>query len=274
MAGPTVPTPYRVVATRRETHDVVTLELEPVATALPVPAPGQFFMLWAYGIGEVPISVSGLPGDGRPQRHTIRAVGPVTDALCALRRDAVVGARGPYGRGWAIDAARRRDLLVIAGGMGFAPLRPVVEHAVAHRDDFRRVTLLVGARTPDDLLYPDALGEWRARFDTQVEVTVDSAAGGWRGDVGVVTKLLARAQCEAEHTTAMVCGPEVMMRFAVRALLDQGVAPADVQVSLERNMHCGVALCGHCQLGPFLLCRDGPVVTYDRVAGDLGVRER
>jgi NAD(P)H-flavin reductase len=228
-------------------------------------------MLYAFGVGEVPISFAGDPGDGRPLAHTVRAVGTVTDALCRAPRGTAVGVRGPYGAGWSLgDPAD--DLLVVAGGLGLAPLRPVILLAVA--DPVRRgyLRLLLGARSPDQLLYRRELGRWRVR-GADVRVTVDHAAPGWVGPVGVVTDLLEGAVDRPERTTALVCGPEVMMRLVAGRLRQLGVPGERIQVSLERNMRCGVAQCGHCQLGGVLLCRDGPVVGWDRIERSLEVRE-
>lgn len=268
-----VPVPYRVTRRRTESADTATLALEPTETGLAGPRPGQFHMLWVFGVGEVPISVSHLAVD-RPgtHHHTVRAVGATTRALCALAEGDTLGVRGPFGRGWDLDAAVGRDVVVVAGGLGLAPLRPVVEAITAARDSFGRVAVLVGARSPDDLLFPDLLAEWRGHFDLDVEVTVDHARGGWHGDVGVVTSLLPRIPIDFGTAAAFVCGPEIMMRFAGSALRDAGDAPERIQVSLERNMVCAVAHCGHCQLGPTFVCRDGPVYTLDAVGPLLSVR--
>jgi NAD(P)H-flavin reductase len=205
--------------------------------------------------------------------HTIRDVGAVTHALCALRPGERAGVRGPYGTHWPVDAAAGGDLVIVAGGIGLPPLRPALYQALAERDRFGRIVLLYGARTPDDLLFPGELAAWRARFDLDVDVTVDAAAPGWRGNVGVVPGLLDHAAFDPGKTTAFAVGPEIMMRFTVRALLDAGVAGDRVYLSAERNMQCGVALCGHCQLGPLIICRDGPVLRYPAVAPWLGIRE-
>jgi len=265
------PLRYRVDSRVVDTDDTVTLVLSPVDRPIPVPRPVQFTMVYAFGVGEVPISVSGRSGAAGIV-HTLRAVGAVTRALHAARPGDVLGVRGPYGVGWFLPAPRNADLVVMAGGIGLAPLRPVVRHAIEHRSRYRHVALLIGARTPGDLLYPDEYDDWRAA-GVDVRVTVDRAAAGWTGNVGVVTTLLDGLGVEPASTTAFVCGPEVMMRFAARDLTDMGVPAGAVQVSLERNMRCGVALCGHCQLGPLLVCRDGPVVGYDRAGPLMSVKE-
>lgn len=275
--GPMTPTPVRVVERRTEHLDTVTFSIAPVGAPLPVAEPGQFLMLWAPGVGEVPISVAGLR-DGGITEHTVRAVGAVTRALCDAAPGTVLGARGPFGQGWGLDHLAGRDLLVIAGGIGLAPLRPVVHHVLAEPPDGRRLTLLFGARDPGRLLYRPEIAGWMAdgaadgRVD--VRVTVDTAQREWPGDVGVVTQLIPRVDLDLARTTALVCGPEPMMRFTARALLDAGLAAADIRVSLERSMTCGIGQCGHCQLGPALLCREGPVVDWARASTLLAVRER
>ncbi|MFE3249109.1 FAD/NAD(P)-binding protein [Streptomyces sp. NPDC059209] len=265
-----VPLPHRVTATIRETADTVSFELEPLGNQAARFSPGRFAMLYAFGVGEVPISVSGIYDTGRLV-HTVRAVGAVSNALCRLRTGDTVGLRGPYGSGWNLETPFGADLLVIAGGLGLAPLRPVVRHALARRGRYGRLGVLIGARTPEDLLYTRELGSWRA--GARVEVTVDRAGSAWQGAVGVVTALLDRMEPLDTSTHALVCGPEVMMRHTARALLARGIPGDRIQLSLERNMRCGTGHCGHCQLGPLLLCRDGPVVRQDRVEPLLTVRE-
>jgi NAD(P)H-flavin reductase len=264
---PMVPVWHTVVSTEPETTDTVTLRLRPVGDGIPAPAPGQFTMLYVFGIGEVPISVSGS-GPGRLDQ-TLRAVGAVTRALCACRPGDVIGVRGPFGAGWRLPADPGRDLLLVAGGIGLAPLRPALAAALTR---YRSVTLVVGARTPGDLLFTGAMTGWAAA-GARIETTVDHPTDGWTGRVGVAPAVLDDLDLDPVNTTALVCGPEVMMRFTAAALLERGVAASDVQVSLERNMRCGIAWCGHCQLGPLLLCRDGPVVTYDRVVPLLATKE-
>jgi NAD(P)H-flavin reductase len=263
--------PWRVTANRRESHDTVTLELEP-----PEPfgfQPGQFSMLRMPGIGEVPISISGDPSRAGPVLHTIRDVGAVTHALCTARPGDEIGVRGPYGTSWPVQAAEGGDVVIVAGGIGLPPLRPAIYHVLAHRESFGRLILLYGARTPSDLLFTGELAAWRSRFDLTVEVTVDTAGRDWRGNVGVVPDLSGTAAFEPSTSIAFAVGPEIMMRFTVRALLAAGVPEDQVFLSMERDMQCAAALCGHCQLGPFLVCRDGPVFCYRPLARWLGVRE-
>jgi anaerobic sulfite reductase subunit B len=261
---PMRPARYVVAAKGAETGDTVTLTLRPADDPIEPPRPGQFTMLYAFGVGEVPISVSAL-GRGQELVQTIRAIGAVSRALCAADGGDMIGVRGPFGTQWRLDVAEGRDLLIVAGGIGLAPLRPVLLTALEQRTRYGRVVLLVGARSPDDLLFTRELETWRRR-GVEVRVTVDRAGAGWKGDVGLVTRFIDGAVVQPAATTAFVCGPEIMMRVCAHALVNLGVAAEDIQVSLERNMRCGAALCGHCQLGPLLLCRDGPVVSYAEAA--------
>lgn len=269
---PMTPVPFTVRRSTRETADTVTLELDPGPSGFAF-APGQFNMLYALGIGEIPISISGDPAPGAPLEHTIRSVGAVSTALAALGDGDSVGVRGPFGTDWGVGAAEGADVVIVAGGIGLAPLRPAIRGLLARRRDHGRISVLYGARTPADLLFRDEVEGWRGRLDVDVEVTVDAAAPDWRGNVGVVPGLLPRARFEPAGAVAMVCGPEVMMRFTVQALLDGGVAPERILVSLERNMQCAIKQCGHCQLGPFFMCADGPVMPYALVAPWLRPRE-
>jgi NAD(P)H-flavin reductase len=267
-----VPRPYQVLSRTVETRDTATLELAPLAEPVR-PEPGQFTMLYAFGVGEVPISVSGEPDSEGRLSHTVRAVGAVSSALAGSEPGDVLGVRGPFGTCWPLRAAEHGDLVIVAGGIGLAPLRPAVVHSLSHRDAYGRVCLLVGARTPPELLYATELAAWRDHRGIDVDVTVDAAVGEWRGRVGLVTQLIPEASFTPERATALVCGPELMMRLTAHALLERGVAPERIWVSFERNMQCGVGHCGHCQVGPLLVCRDGPVLRYDLVAELLEVRE-
>jgi len=265
---PMWPTGYVVAARKQETPDTVTLMLRPAGNPIEPPRPGQFTMLYAFGVGEVPVSVSGCGGEALVQ--TIRAVGAVTRALCAAEPGDMIGVRGPFGTDWQVNGADGRDMVVVAGGIGLAPLRPVLLAALARRQG--RVVLLVGARSPGELIFPRELETWRRR-GADVRVIVDQADVGWDGRVGLVTELIKEAVADPARTAAFVCGPEIMMRLSAQALADAGVPAGEIRVSLERNMRCGAALCGHCQLGPLLLCRDGPVVSYAEAAPLLAIRE-
>ena len=267
-----LPRGFRVTSWRRDTADTATLWLEPTDGVPMAFGSGQFTMLQAFGVGEVPISISGDPAHPETLVHTIRDVGGVTTALVAARPGDVLAARGPYGVGWQVTDGRGGDVVVVAGGIGLAPLRGAVLELAAHLDDYARVFVLYGARTPDDMLYPDELVRW-ADAGIEVTVTVDQAGTDWDGRVGLVTELVNRADFDPSRTLALVCGPEVMMRFVGTALVRRGVPAARVRLSMERNMRCGIGLCGHCQLREHLICVDGPVFPLDAVAELMTVRE-
>ncbi|MFD8565447.1 FAD/NAD(P)-binding protein [Streptomyces sp. NPDC059639] len=265
-----VPVAYRVTDRWDETHDTVTLRLEPAARWLAPFEAGQFAMVYAFGVGEIPVSVSSLPTVGHGLAHTVREVGAVSAALCRKRIGDTVGLRGPFGTGWGLEAARGRDVLVVAGGIGLAPLRPLVRHAVAAPEDYGRVNVLVGARSPGDLVSRVETRRWSTAY---TGVTVDHPDPYWRGEIGLVTRLLDRAHFDPASTAAFVCGPEPMIRATARDLVHRGVPADRIRVSLERNMRCATGHCGHCQLGPVLLCRDGPVIGFDRAEPLMSTRE-
>jgi NAD(P)H-flavin reductase len=266
--------PFAIRRVTRETHDTFSCELEPTTPKREWPfAPGQFNMLYVFGVGEVPISISGDPTRPGTLLHTTREVGAVTRAMRALKVGQAMGVRGPYGRGWPVEEAKGKDLVIITGGIGLAPLRPVIYHALAHREQYNKIVLLYGARTPEDILYERELEKWRSRFDLEIYLTVDRATGSWRGNVGVVTQLIHRSPFDHANCLAMVCGPEIMMRFTALELERRGVALDRIYVSMERNMKCGIGLCGHCQLGGSFVCKDGPVYRYDEVSALIMERE-
>jgi NAD(P)H-flavin reductase len=274
VVDPMVP---RIVRVRRRFGDgpqVFTLELETDAADGGAGfAPGQFNMLTAFGVGEVPISLSGDPAKPHRLMHTVRAVGPVSAALTQLDVGSVVGLRGPFGSGWPMTEAEGRDVVVVAGGLGLAPLRPALYQLLGRRARYGQIVLLYGTRSPGEILFRRELEAWRRRLDIDIEVTVDHAIGDWHGHVGVVTTLISRAAFDPLHAIALVCGPEVMMRFAIAALCDAGLPDEAIYLSMERNMKCAIGFCGHCQFGPVFVCRDGPVFRYDRVRSLLGIKE-
>ena len=267
-----VPVPFAVAAKRQETADTWTLELTgPGQDGMPF-APGQFTMISAYGAGEVPISISGDPGGAHALVHTVREVGLATAAICRVGPGEVLGVRGPFGRPWPVSEIEGSDVIVVAGGIGLAPLRPAILTMLARREHYGLLVLLYGGRSPDQLLYVDELEEWRAR-GLEVAVSVDSAGPEWLGHVGVVPRLVSRARFDPGRAAALVCGPEIMMRFTVAALAQAGVPGANIYASMERNMQCGIAHCGHCQLGPTLVCRDGPVYRWSEIEDWLRIKE-
>lgn len=272
---PMAPRPFRVVERRVETADTATLTLTPVGATPPGPfRPGQFNMVYAFGVGEAAISVSGpAASDGAERVHTVRAVGKVTQALFAAGPGTVVGVRGPYGTPWPIEAAAGQDVVVVGGGLGLAPLRPLILELFAHRARYQRVEIICGARNPSEILYPAEVQGWRTHTDARVQVTVDTAGRDWFGDVGLVTARLPDARFDPARSVAFACGPEIMMRKTAEALVARGLAPERIFLSMERNMKCAIAQCGHCQLGPAFVCRDGPVFDFARLAPLLAVRE-
>jgi NAD(P)H-flavin reductase len=260
------PTPFRVRSVREELSHTFTLELEPPAGGFEF-QPGQFTMVYAFGIGEVPISISSSSSKAATILQTIRRTGAVTHALGRLKSGDYVGIRGPFGTPWPMQQIKGRDLLIIGGGIGLAPLRPAIYHAIENRSDYKRLVVLYGTRTPDDILFDKELGEWGERTDITTMITVDAADRGWNGAVGVVTRLIGRVGFDPANTTALVCGPEIMMTVTAERLIDgSSVAPENIYVTMERNMKCAIGVCGHCQFGGKFICTDGAVFRYPAVA--------
>ncbi len=272
--NPMLPQPYRIQRVRNDTDDTFTIEMSPMNGAKEFRfRPGQFNMLYIFGVGEIPISISGNPVKSETLVHTTRVVGTVTKAMRKLKRDDVLGVRGPFGTPWPVDEATGNDVVIVAGGIGLAPLRPALYHLMAQREKYGKIVLLYGTRTPADILYRRELEQWRAQFDLEVHVTVDRAMSGWRGNVGVVTTLIPKAPFDPLNTVAIVCGPEVMMRFTVMALKKRGVEDQKIFLSMERNMKCAIGLCGHCQFGSMFVCKDGPVFNYQQIRELMEKRE-
>ena len=272
-----MPKGFRVLAVRDEIPGCKTLELVPetdcaLGAALQF-SPGQFYMLYGFGHGEVPISVSGDGNITDRLTFTIMAVGPVTQALCSLKVGEWVGLRGPFGRPWPLAAAAGKEIIIMAGGLGLAPLRPLIYQFLAQPDQYPRVSLLYGSRQPKNLLFMDQLMAWQQQNHWQVSLTVDAADRDWHGRVGLVTNLLANLDINPSNSLAYICGPEIMMRFSAYGLLDRGLAAEDIYLSMERNMKCAIKTCGRCQYGPYFVCSDGPVFPFDQVAPLFKVRE-
>ncbi len=274
LSRPMIPSLHRILRIRRETGDVFTLETQSEKGEKGFSfAPGQFNMVYVFGVGEVPISISGDPARTQTLLHTIRGVGWVTRALQGMKKGDMIGVRGPFGTPWPMKVAPGNDILVIAGGLGLAPVRPVIYQLLAEREKYGKISVLYGARSPADMLYEKELEQWRGRFDLEIEVTVDSAKRGWMGNVGVVTQLIPKAISDPENTLAMICGPEIMMRFAITELQKQGISDTRIYLTMERNMKCAIGFCGHCQFGPQFICKDGPVFRYDSIRKIFGKRE-
>jgi NAD(P)H-flavin reductase len=269
-----VPRIARVARRARDLLDTWTLDLvSPDGGPLMRYAPGQFTMMYVFGVGEIPVSISGDALDASRLVQTVRAVGKVSEAVTKLTAGDTLGLRGPYGTAWPVAEGYGRDVVVVAGGLGLAPLRPALYQLQAERKRFGKLVLLYGTRRPEDILYRRQLETWRRQLDMEIEVTVDRANKDWRGHVGVVTRLIPRLGIDAGNAMALVCGPEIMMRYAAGALLDFGMTEDSIHLSLERNMKCAIGLCGHCQFAGSFICKDGAVMRYDRVRRLLGLRE-
>src|ERR1700687_428714 len=258
--------PYVVREVAKETPDTFTLTIEPGnGEGSSSFVPGQFSMLWVFGVGELPISISGDPAKHNRLVYTVRSVGQATHALVSQPVGNNVRVRGPLGTGCPAEATRGKDVIIVAGGIGLAPLRPLVYHVLANRKEYGRLVILYGARSPRELLYRKELASWARNRETQLLVTVDYGGLAWRGDVGGVTTLFKYARLQPAHSVAMVCGPEIMMRFVTRELQMHGLRRDDIYLSMERNMKCAVGVCGHCQYGPYFICKDGPVFRYEQI---------
>ncbi len=274
MTDAMVPRIARVVRRVRDLPDTWTLDLaSPDGGPLMRYAPGQFTMMYVFGVGEIPVSISGDASDVTRLVQTVRAVGKVSEAVTKLSAGDTLGIRGPYGTAWPVEEGYGRDVVVVAGGLGLAPLRPALYQLRRERKRFGKLTLLYGTRRPEDILYRRQLETWRRTLDMDIEVTVDHANTVWRGNVGVVTKLIPRLGLDAANAMALVCGPEVMMRFAASALHDIGIPEDSIHLSMERNRKCAVGLCGHCQFAGSFVCKDGAVMRYDRIRRLLALKE-
>ena len=268
------PHPFRVLEIAEEAPGCMTIRVEPDGNGGGAAfAPGQFYMIYVFGHGEVPISVSGDPTKSGELTFTVMAVGSVTKALCAVKPGDVIGLRGPFGSAWPVGEIKGRDVIVMAGGLGLAPLRPSIYRILHDRGDYGDVALLYGTRQPQSIVFPQELADWREEALIDVEVTVNTAGRDWPGKVGVVTELLKGRTVDPANTSALICGPEIMMRFSAHALLDLGVAAENIHVSMERNMKCAFKMCGRCQYGPFFICADGPVFPFDQVERLFKIRE-
>lgn len=274
-SDPMIPETVKVKKIFWETEDVFTMEL-----VFDVEGkrefnfkPGQFNMLYAFGVGESAISISSDSSKKGSLLHTIHKVGYVTSELSKVKKGDILGLRGPFGSFWPLEDAKGKDICIIVGGIGLAPLRPAIYHIIKNRKHYGKFTLLYGARTPRDILYPVEIESWKKKYDIQLEVTVDRADSTWRGHVGVVTTLLNYVECSPDNTRAMVCGPEIMMKYAVDELIKHGLNEKEIYVSLERNMKCAIGFCGHCQYGPSFVCKDGPVFSFSKVTDIFEIKE-
>lgn len=266
-----LPEIWRVVSVKQENQDTVTLSVEPKDNSSRQPAkPGQFYMVYAFGIGEVPISLSYIGDD--TLHFTIRGVGAVTQSLNRLSSGDDIGLRGPFGSAWPLSEMQDHALVIIAGGLGLAPLKPVLDWVISQRLSLPAVHLLYGSRDPEHLLFQEQVRLWQNN-GIEVQQTVDTADHSWFGHVGVVTELMERIPVDPKRSRAFICGPEVMMRYSANKLQDLGYLDSHIFLSMERNMKCAMGWCGHCQYGSHFVCKDGPVFRYDSVATSLRVKE-
>lgn len=269
-----IPIRYEVLTKQQESGDLVTMTMKPVGDQMISPlAPGQFNMLYAFGVGEIPISVSSLLDDHPIITHTIQDVGAVSKAICSLKVGDQLGVRGAFGTCWDLSPAKGKDVIIMAGGVGIAPLRPLIESVLEHRDDFRSFNILYGTRNPDGILFHKDIIYWQSDPTISFHITVDHAFTHWHGNVGVVTTLLDKADFDADNTVIYICGPEVMMRYGAQAAISHGIPEEQIYISMERNMKCAIGHCGHCQLGPFFVCKDGAVFSYPKIKPYLLIPE-
>ncbi len=273
-SGEWEPIPYLVKDKIYENERLISLVLEPAGEKTIAPIlPGQFNMLYVFGVGEIPISVSSVEEAHPIIVHTTQAVGPISMAICKLEPGDLLGVRGPYGTQWPIKEAFYKDVLIIAGGVGLCPLRPVIERFLQQRKKIGNLNVLYGARDPESIIFHNDIISWQSDPHTNFQVTVDHAFSKWHGHVGVVTRLINRARFEPTNTLVYVCGPEVMMRFAIFACQQAGIPDPAIYCSMERNMKCGFGLCGHCQYGPHFVCKDGAVFNYEQVKPYLNIQD-
>lgn len=266
--------------TRKETRDTFTCAVRISNREIQKGyrfVPGQFNMLYVPGIGEAPISMSSSPLD-RDIMHTVRIAGDVTTALSLLGAGEVIGIRGPFGRGWPIEEAKDLDLLIVAGGLGIAPLRSVARHFMKTHSPKKKTAhprrmLLYGAKTPKDIVFRDEFPRFRDIFDVFLSVDRADPEEYWRGETGLVTQLFDRLSLDPVRTIVFVCGPEIMMQTSVRELIIREVPEEKIFVSMERNMNCGMGICGHCFFGPKFVCKDGPVFRFSEISGLMGIKE-
>ncbi|MBU1191051.1 MAG: FAD/NAD(P)-binding protein [Gammaproteobacteria bacterium] len=270
-----VPVAAEIIRRTQESPSVFTLGLrlcDPAQHSAYRFMPGQFNMLYLYGVGEIPISIVSDPDRDDELEHTIRVVGRVTRGFDALKVGDRIGIRGPFGRGWPLEQVRGKDLLLLTGGLGCAPLVSVINYVTQRRAEFGRIAILQGVKHMDDLIWRDRYDQWAALPDTQVLLAADVAGASWSWHVGLVTELIDQVAFDLNNAHVMVCGPEPMMLASIRKLCDSGVDEKHIWLSMERNMQCALGQCGHCQIGPHFVCKDGPVFCYPEIRERLGVK--
>jgi sulfite reductase subunit B len=227
--------------------------------------PGQFVQVSLFGVGEAPISVCSSPTEKGYFELTVRRVGGLTTAMHKLETGSVLGIRGPFGKGFPLDAMRGNDILIVAGGLGIVPLRSLIHYILDQRKDFGDVQILLGCKTPKDMLFGEEVEAWQKRADIKFNCTVDRADPDWKGNVGLITSLIPGVSIEPKKTYAVVVGPPIMYKFVIVELLKKEIPGHQIVVSLERKMKCGLGKCGHCQIRGVYVCQSGPVFTYDEL---------
>lgn len=260
-----VPDLAHVVEARRMTDQEIFLDLCLPDRRRLGHIPGQFVQVSLLGVGEVPISICSSPTRGDTFQLCIREAGIVTHGMQRITRTSRLGIRGPFGKGFPLSEMMGRDLVLVAGGLGIAPLRSLITHVLDRREEFGRVMVIYGTRNPRTLLFKEDLDDWEKRGDIELTVTVDRGDENWKGRTGVATEPLAELTIQAGDTLAVVIGPPVLFRFAAVVLFEHGLTPESVFFSLERNFHCGIGKCGHCQLNDLYVCQDGPVFRLARL---------
>jgi NAD(P)H-flavin reductase len=272
---PYVPHAARIVERVEEAPGIFTLRLafaDADVHAAYQFLPGQFNMLYLHGAGEIPISIVSDPEDEHLYDHTVRVVGRVTKGLARLKADDVIGVRGPFGRGWPLQAAQDKDVVLITGGLGCAPLVSVINYVVRRREQYRRLVIMQGVKHAADLFWKDRYDHWAALADTQVILAASRGGQGWPFATGYITSQLDEARFDPGNCVAMLCGPEGMMKAAIENLTSKGVTDSAIWLSTERNMQCAIGQCGHCQIGPYFVCKDGPVFCYSQLKPLFGVK--
>lgn len=273
-SDPMIPELFRIQEYRRERGSAFSITLSAVNSFEEFSfQPGQFNMLYVFGHGEVPISITGNPEEKQNIAHTVKIVGSVTYAMSALQRGDMLGVRGPFGSAWPLRAAKGKDVLLAAGGLGLAPFKPLLYHILMNRQEYGKVVLYYGAKTPQDILYSEELKQWSDLHQVEITLTVDTPDQEWQGNIGVVPRLIEQCEINPEQTISMICGPEMMIRFCINALLNKGMKASEIYLSMERNMKCAAGFCGRCQFGPYFLCREGPVFSYHQVKHIFNIRE-
>lgn len=277
MVNPALPYEAEIVERIQESDTIFTLRLrftDPEMQRSYRFQPGQFNMVYLFGVGEVAISIVSLPQESHLLNHTIRAVGRVTNGLAQLQPGARVGIRGPYGRGWPMQEAEGKDVIVVTGGLGCAPTVSVVNHVIERRQSYGKLHIIQGVKHPRELIYRPRYDAWAKAPDTQVLLAADQcdASDAWTCHVGLVTDLFDQLAFDPDNTVTMMCGPEGMMRNSARLLIERGLPEDAVYLSMERNMQCAVGLCGHCQFGGKFICKNGPVFPYPEIKGLLSLK--